>query len=86
MIISLNVIAAIFYGTCGLAKSVEMLLIARLIVGIGAGDNFYYYYNFNFLIILFNLGLSTTFVPLYLSELSTPATQNVLGNLNWFYF
>ncbi|XP_046649866.1 solute carrier family 2, facilitated glucose transporter member 3-like [Daphnia pulicaria] len=62
VIISLNVIAAIFYGTCGLAKSVEMLLIARLIVGIGAG-------------------LSTTFVPLYLSELSTPATQNVLGLL-----
>lgn len=34
---SVNVIAAIFFGTCGIAQSVEMLLIGRLIVGIGAG-------------------------------------------------
>ncbi len=86
VIISLNVIAAIFYGTCGLAKSVEMLLIARFIVGIGAGESSYYCYitfKNDFLIISFNLGLSTSFMPLYMSELSTPATQNVLGNLNW---
>lgn len=34
---SVNVIAAIFFGTCGIAQSVEMLLIGRFIVGIGAG-------------------------------------------------
>ncbi|XP_032776899.2 solute carrier family 2, facilitated glucose transporter member 1 [Daphnia magna] len=59
---SVNVIAAIFFGTCGIAQSVEMLLIGRFIVGIGAG-------------------MSTSFMPLYMSEISTPATQNVLGLL-----
>ena len=34
----LNVIAAIFFGFFGLAKSVEMLLIGRFIVGLGAGE------------------------------------------------
>lgn len=31
------------------------------------------------MIISFNTGMSTSFMPLYMSEISTPATQNVLG-------
>lgn len=34
---SLNVIASVLFGTCGLVHSVEMLLLGRLIVGVGAG-------------------------------------------------
>lgn len=57
---SLNVIASVLFGTCGIANSVEMLLLGRLIVGLGAG-------------------MSTSFTPLFMSELSTPSTQNILG-------
>lgn len=42
----LNVIAAIFFGTCGLANSVEMLLIGRFIVGIGAGKIPFFFYDY----------------------------------------
>ena len=35
--LSLNVIGAVFFGTCTMAQSVEMLLIGRFIVGFASG-------------------------------------------------
>lgn len=60
--LSLNLIAAVVFGTCTMAQSVEMLLIGRLIVGFAAG-------------------MSTSFMPLYMSEIGTPQTASILGIL-----
>jgi len=60
--ISLNVVGSVFFGTCTLAQSVELLLVGRFIVGLAAG-------------------MATSFMPLYISEITTPKTATVLGVL-----
>ncbi|XP_063232892.1 solute carrier family 2, facilitated glucose transporter member 1-like isoform X2 [Bacillus rossius redtenbacheri] len=58
----LSLVAALFFVTCHLARSVEMLLLARLVIGLSCG-------------------LTTSTIPMYLTEIAPLSIRGAMGVL-----